>query len=114
MAKLNIEGIVNGLNGVIKHVGDMLPMAQALGLPAVVANVATIAIAATGVIQNVLERGAQVKDALSTQDETKLRAMLADLQAINDRLAGTIAEDAETAAGEAPSGDGKPTGDDKG
>ena len=114
MAKLNVEGIINGLNGVLSNVQSMLPMAQALGLPAVVANVATIAIAATGVIQNILERGAQAKDALSTQDEAKLRGMLVDLQKVNDTLAGVIAEDAETASDAAPSGDGKPTGDDKG
>ena len=110
MAKLDVSGLISGLNTVLKGLQDIAPVAEKLGMPAVVANAATIAIAATGAIQNILERGAAEKDALATSDEAKLRGMLADIQAVNDRLAGTIAGDAEAGAnegsGEAPTGGG--------
>lgn len=102
MPKLNFDGIINGVNKVVGALAEIAPLAVKLGLPPVVANVATIAISATGVIQNILERSANLKDALTTQEEEKLRAMLADLQAINDQLAGTIADDAAEAAKETP------------
>lgn len=107
MAKMNITGILTGLENTLKAVNEMMPVAEKLGIPAVVANVSTIAIAGIAVVQNVLERAQGVKDALSEQDETKLRAMISDLQAVNDRLAGQIAEDATEAAGEAPTGAGE-------
>jgi hypothetical protein len=103
MKQMDLGGLISGLNTVLKGLQDIAPVAEKLGLPVVVANVATIGIAATGTIQNILERGEANREALATGDETKLRAMLSDLQAVNDRLAGTIAEDATA---EAPSGAG--------
>src|SRR5690348_4317622 len=94
MAKqLDVSGLISGLNTVLKGLHDIAPVAEKLDMPAVVANAATIAIAATGAIQNILERAAAEKDAISTGDEARLRGMLADIQAVNDRLAGTIAGD---------------------
>jgi hypothetical protein len=100
MAKFNIAGLLTGMETALKAVNEMMPVAQKFGVPAIVANVSTIAIAAIGIGHNVLERAQGVKDALSEQDETKLRGMLSDLQAVNDRLAGQIAEDATEAADE--------------
>jgi hypothetical protein len=98
MAKLNVAGLIDGLQGILKAVQTLEPAAKALGLPPVIANVATIAIAATGVIQNVLARGETMVGSLSEQDEAKLRAILADLQASNDQLASVIADDTAEAA----------------
>jgi hypothetical protein len=106
MAKFDAKGILTGLENTLKAVQDMMPVAQALGLPAVVANVSTIAIAGIAVAQNLLERGSNLKDALSTADESKLRSMIGELQKVNDTLAGQIAADAEEAAEEASSGAG--------
>lgn len=94
----NVDKLIAGLDTILKGYAEIAPLAQKLGVPAVVANVATIGIAATGTIHNILERAADAKDALTTQDEGKLRAMLADLQAVNDKLAGVIAEDAKEGA----------------
>jgi len=105
--KLNVGALVNGLNSLHNILVEIAPIAQAIGGP-VVANVATIGIAATATIQNVLERGDSLKTAMTEQDATKLRAMLSDLQAVNDRLAGTIADVAEEAATPPDKGD---TGD---
>lgn len=98
MAKFDYGKLLDGVDGIVKSLETLAPLAVQLGAPAVVANVATIAIAATGAIQNIVERVADAKEALSTQDETKLREMLSKLQAVNDRLAGTIQEDAAAAA----------------
>lgn len=91
MAKLNVDGIIDGLQKVLDAAETMLPIAQKLGGP-VVANVATTAIAGVAIAQNVLARAEGVKGAISEQDETKLRQMLSDLQAVNDRLAGAVAD----------------------
>lgn len=91
MSKINVTGLVNGAQKALDAVQDMLPVVEKLGGPSV-ANVATIAIAAIGVIQNVLDRAEDANVAMTTQDEGKLRAMLAELQAANDKLAGTISE----------------------
>lgn len=99
MAQLNITALVNGLNSLHKILTEIEPIATAIGGP-IVANVTTIGIAATATIQNVLERGDKLKGALSEQDETKLRAMLSDIQAVNDKLAGKVAEEAATASEE--------------
>ena len=105
MAKLNIAAFLTGLEATLKAVNEMMPVAQKFGVPAIVANISTIAIAAIAVGHNILERAANVKDVLSEQDEGKLRAMLADLQRVNDTLAGVISEEAEAvASGEAPTG----------
>jgi len=98
MAKLNLTGIISGLQTVLKAAEEMAPLAQKLGLPPVVAGISTVALGAASVIMNILERGAAVKDALSTEDETKLRSMLSDLQAVNDRLAGEIAAEGDSTA----------------
>lgn len=92
MAKnLNVTGIVTGLDKLLTAVREMAPVAEAIG-GAAVANVATLVIAGAAIAQNVLERAEGMKEALSSQDEAKLRAMLAELQEANDKLAGTIAE----------------------
>ena len=91
MAKINLTGVVNGAQKALDAVNEMLPVVEKLGGP-VVANVATIAIAAIGVVQNVLDRAEDANVAMTTQDETKLRAMLAELQSANDKLAGAIAD----------------------
>lgn len=91
MAKFNIEAILKGAKAVLDAAEQLAPVAQQFGGPTV-ANVATMAISGIAIIENVLERAQGVKGAMSEQDETKLRNMLSDLQAVNDRLAGTIAE----------------------
>jgi hypothetical protein len=89
MAKINLTGLVPNLQKVIDAVQALTPIAASLGGP-VVANIATIGIAAIATIENILSRSGDLKEALSTQDEAKLRAMLSDLQAANDKLAGAI------------------------
>jgi DUF1009 family protein len=104
MAKgFDIGKLLDSVEGVVKAVEELAPLAVALGAPAVVANVATIAIAATGALQNIIDRAADLKEAVSTQDETKLRDMLSRLQAVNDSLAGTIQSDTAAATGSAGS-----------
>jgi hypothetical protein len=80
--------IVNGAQKVLDAVNDMSGIAKQLGS---VANVATLAIAVTAIIENVLARAKDLKVAMTTQDEAKLRAMLDELKSANDRLAGNIA-----------------------
>lgn len=101
MAKLNLSGLITGLDTVLKGIQEALPIAQQVGIPAVVSNVVTIGIAAVGAINNILDRKDDLKDALSTQDEAKLRAMLKDIQQVNDQLAEVIAA---SAPAEAPTG----------
>ncbi len=83
---VDLSKLISGLDSVLKIVRDAAPLVESLGVPSIVANVATIGIAATATIENMLERGGKLKDALSTHDEAKLRAMLADLQTANDDL----------------------------
>lgn len=87
--RIDIAGIITGANAALTAVNTLAPLAGALG-GSNVANVATIAIAATGVISNVLERAKETQIALTTQEEGKLRAMLGELQGVNDKLAGAV------------------------
>lgn len=86
---LNLGNIIGGLEKVVSAIAEMAPVAAKLGGP-VVANVATVAIATTAIIHNLLERGKDVKEALASKDEGHLRAMLTDLQAANDMLNGKV------------------------
>lgn len=90
MSKIDIAAIIDGAQKALDAVQKLAPVAAQIGGPGV-ASVATIAIAAAGIIENALERFKGVKGAMSEQDEGKLRAMLAELQAANDKLAGNIA-----------------------
>lgn len=90
MPKVNMASIIEGASKALEAVNALAPVAEKLGVPSIVANSATIAIAAMAVVENVLERSADLKLAMTSQDEAKLKAMLAELQAVNDRLAGTI------------------------
>ncbi len=89
MAKINIGALIEGAQKVVEAVKTMSPVIEKLGGPGV-ASIATIAIAAIGVIENVLDRVNDANVAISTQDEAKLRAMLAELQGENDKLAALI------------------------
>lgn len=89
MAKLNMTEVISGAQKAIDAVQELLPLAQKIGGPTV-ANVATIAIATIGVIENVLQRGQDAHIALTTKDEAQLRAMLEKLQEANDKLASAI------------------------
>lgn len=91
-SNINLSNLISGLDDVLKMVRDVAPIAEQLGVPSIVANIATIGIAATAAIENMLERGGKLKEAMSTQDEGKLRAMLTDLQRANNELAEAIAE----------------------
>lgn len=91
MSKVNIAGIIAGAEKVLAGAREMLPVAKVFG-GETVAHAATLAIATGAVIKNVLERAADAKVALTEQDEAKLRAMLTELQNVNDDLAGNIAK----------------------
>lgn len=97
MAKFNFTALLDGVGDVVTTLEKLAPLAVALGAPAIVANVATMAIAATGALQNVVTRVADAKEALSTADEAKLKDMLKRLQAVNDKLSGIIADDTAAA-----------------
>lgn len=84
----DIGVVISGAEKVLDAVNDMSAIAKQLGS---VANVATLAIAVTAIIENVLARAKELKVAMTTKDEAKLRAMLDELKNANDRLAGSIA-----------------------
>ena len=86
---IDITGLIDGVSKVLAGVQAAAPVVQKLGGPNV-ANIATIGIAAIGVVQNVLERGRDLGAAMTEQDEAKLKAMLAELQAANDTLANAV------------------------
>lgn len=104
MAKINIAGIISGVENALKAVNELMPVAEKLGLPAAIANVSTIAIAAIAVAHNVIDRASELKEGLATEDETKLRGLISELQAVNDRLAGEIAAENDAATGGTGSG----------
>lgn len=107
MAKFDLTKLLGGVDDVVKALETLAPLAVALGAPPIVAGVATMAIAATGTLQNIVDRAADAKEAFSTADEGKLRGMLTRLQAVNDTLAGTIASDVTSATeGEGEGGGG--------
>lgn len=84
MAKtLNVNNIVNGLEFALKAIGEIAPVAQKFEL---IAPVATIAISAVSIAQNILNRAQEGKEVLTSQDEAKIRAILADIQSANDKL----------------------------
>ena len=83
--KFNVAGIIDGAQKVLGAVEDLAPIAKQLGGPEV-ANVATIAIAATAVLQNVLQRVEDGAVVMTTQDRAKVDAMLEELQRANDLL----------------------------
>jgi hypothetical protein len=93
MSKVNFGAALNGIEQALGAVKELMPFATALGLPGVIANVATIAISAIAVSHNVLDKAANLKEGLSTTDETKLRSMIAELQGLNDGLAEQIASE---------------------
>lgn len=87
--RINIQGIIDGATQALTAVNTLMPIAGVLG-GGNIANVATIAIAASGVISNVLQRAKETSIALSEQEEAKLQAMLGELQSANDKLAGAV------------------------
>lgn len=87
--RINIAAVMEGANHALTAVNTLAPLAGALG-GSNVANIATIALGASGVIANVLERAKETQIALTTQEEAKLQAMLGELQAVNDKLAGRV------------------------
>lgn len=84
---LNVSGIIDGLQSALKAVQDIAPIAQKFG---VVAPIATIAISAASIAQNILARVEEGKELLTSHDEAKIKAILADIQACNDRLNDAI------------------------
>lgn len=87
MIKFNTASLLAGLEKALAVVNDVMPVAKTLGI---VAPVVTIGISAISIIEHTLHQAKEAKIALSTQDETKLKAMLAELQAANDKLNGAI------------------------
>lgn len=88
MAKpVDISAILSGLENALRIVRDVAPVA---GKFEVVANVATIAIAAAEIGRNILLRVEEGKIVLASNDEAKIKAILADLQETNDALDRTI------------------------
>ena len=80
---LSVSNIVNGLEFALKTIGEIAPVAQKFGI---VAPVATIAISAVSIAQNILARVEEGKEVLSSHDEAKIKAILADIQSCNDKL----------------------------
>jgi len=89
--KLNISGIVSGANAVLLAAKEFAPVAAQLGGP-IVANAATVVIATAAMLENALERGKDASVVMTTQDEDKIAAMLAELGEVNDTLAGQVAK----------------------
>lgn len=90
MGKFNMASLIEGAQKALSAVQTLAPIAGELGGPGV-AHVATIAISTAAMLENALVRAEGVKSAMSEQDEAKLRAMLGELQTVNDGLAGQIA-----------------------
>lgn len=88
--KFDIAALIDGAQKALSAVQTLAPLAGQIGGPGV-AHVATIAISTAAVIENALVRVEGVKNAMTEQDEAKLRAMLAELQTVNDGLNGQIA-----------------------
>lgn len=87
MSKISMNGIIAGLEKSLAVVNELTPAAKALGI---VPQVATIGISAMSIIAHTLGRGKELKEALTTHDEAKLRIMLEELQRANDKLHDAI------------------------
>jgi lysyl-tRNA synthetase class I len=83
--KINFTSAIDALDKVADGAKQFLPLAASLGGPGV-AGVATIVIAASNVAHNLLERANEAKGVATSTDVDKLRAVIADLQEINDKL----------------------------
>lgn len=86
---MDYKKIISGVEKVLETVTELTPLVGPLGGGAV-AGVATLALAGIHILDNLLMRVGTAKDALNSTDEAKVRAVLADLQAANDKLAGAI------------------------
>lgn len=89
--KLNAGDIISGLRGALGAVEKLAPMAQAFGAPAIVANVATIAVAAAATAENILDRAGEAKRVFSSEDQEEIRSIIAELAAHNDKLNSAVA-----------------------
>jgi hypothetical protein len=105
--KINFAGIISGVESALKAVNELMPIAEAMGAPAMIANISTIAIAAIATAHNTLDRATELKEGISSNDEKRLRELIAQLQGVNDKLAGEIAaSDTGDAGGSDSGGDG--------
>lgn len=83
MAKLDVGAIAKGLDTVLDAVQKLGPLA---GIAGMIAPVSTIVISAIQIGNNLLKRFEEGKEVLASNDKAKIEAILADLQAVNDRL----------------------------
>lgn len=88
---MNSKAILDGLHGILTAVETLAPIAQKLGEGTVVANVATISIAAAATAQNLLDRAGEGNKVIHSNDQAEIRNIIADLAAVNDKLNGVIA-----------------------
>ncbi len=89
MSKFSVAGVIAGASKALEAINELSPLAKALGI---VSPIATIGISAVSIITHTLERAADAKVAMTTQDEAKLKAMLEELQRANDKLNEAIAD----------------------
>lgn len=87
----DVSEVLKGLQAALDTVQKLGPVAQALGMPAEVVAIANVASAAVSVASNIVDRIEEGKVVASNTDAAAVRAILADLQTENDKLAAAIA-----------------------
>lgn len=87
---MDSKAILEGLRGALAAVETLAPVAQKLGEGTVIANVATIAIAASAAAQNLLDRAGEGTKVLNSNDQAEIRDIIHSLSAANDKLNGQI------------------------
>lgn len=89
MPKFNAGELVNTLQKVLDAAQQLAPIAQQIGGP-VVANAATVVIATAAIAENAIERFKDGKLVASSRDQEAVKAILGELQTVNDKLAAAI------------------------
>ena len=84
---LEVGPVINGMETALKAVQAMMPTAGKLGI---VANVATIGVAAIAIGRNILARVEDGKTVLASRDQEIIKKILGELQSANDELAKAI------------------------
>jgi hypothetical protein len=87
---MDVVKATEGLQAALDTAQKLAPVAVALGMPEQVADIANVANAAVSVASNLAERINEGRIVASSGDADKVRAILAGLQAENDKLAAAI------------------------
>jgi len=83
MSKIDVSAMVSGLDKIVSAAQSIEPIAKALQFSS---PVSSIIFSAIHIAENLLKRGKEGAIVMKSYETDKVQAILADLQAVNDRL----------------------------